>query len=121
MEKVSAICIPRMDQSITKHFIFKTFCSLKIGYIENIYEIPFYEKTAYAQKKSVATASEASSQYKRVIIRIKWNNEPNAEYMLSRFQNGKSVKVVYDMPWYWICLPNKPYISLSAINQTVEN
>ena len=101
MEKINAICIPRVDQSITKHFIFKTFCNLKIGFIENIYETPFYEKN---------DAEVVSSSYKRVIIRIKWNNEPNAVFMLGRFNDGKSVKVVYDMPWYWICLPNRPYV-----------
>ncbi len=117
MEKNIAICIPRVDQSITTHFIFKTFCNLKIGYIENIYEIPFYNKTekhVQNQNKSGVIGNakpwEVSFQYKRIIIRIKWNDEPNAEYMLSRFREGKSVKIVYDMPWYWICLPNRPYI-----------
>ena len=98
MEKIHAICIPRVDQSITKHFIFKTFCNLNIGYIENIYETPFYDKN-----------DSVSACYKRVVIRIKWNNEPNTIFMLDRFHKGKSVKVVYDMPWYWICLPNIPY------------
>ena len=107
MENITAICIPRVDQSITKHFIFKTFCNLKIGFIENIYEMPFYEK--------YSNHTEISASYKRVIIRIKWNNEPNAEFILSRFKSGKSVKVVYDMPWYWICLPNRPHM------KTIQN
>jgi hypothetical protein len=85
------ICIPRMESTISKSYIFKVFCNLKVGYIENITEIPFH----------------ANPQFKRVIVRLKWNDSDHSKYIQSRFQSGTNVKIVHAMPWYWICVPNR--------------
>jgi hypothetical protein len=85
------ICIPRMESNITKSYIFKVFCNLKVGYIENITEIPFH----------------VNPQFKRVIVRLKWNDSEHSKYIQSRFQSGTNVKIVHSMPWYWICVPNR--------------
>lgn len=87
-EKPHVVCIPRMDASVSKGFIFRTFCNLKVGFIENIYETPV---------KNDPTS-------KRVFVYIKWNNSENAQTILSRFNNEQNVKVVYSFPWYWICV-----------------
>ena len=90
----NSICIPRIESTIPKSIIIKTFESLNVGKIEGVIEIPFKE----------------SSKYKRIIVRIEWNLESEmTQYILSRFGEGKTVKIVYDLPnpWFWICVPNR--------------
>lgn len=87
------ICIPRIDSTIPKSLISKTFESLNIGNLEGIVEIPFKD----------------SNKYKRIIVKIEWNDSDISKYILDRFQEGKNVKIVYNMPspWFWICVPNR--------------
>jgi len=89
----NSICIPRIESTIPKSLIAKTFESLNIGNLEGIVEIPFKD----------------SNKYKRIIVKIEWNDSEMSKYILSRFQDGKNVKVVYNMPlpWFWICVPNR--------------
>jgi len=105
----SSICIPRMEECIPKFEIFEIFRRLDIGFIECITELPFYPKNYKSPEDplSVASSSSSSPVYKRVIIKMRWKDRaPNADFILERFREGKSVKVVYDFPQYWICLPN---------------
>ena len=84
--KKQSLCIPRIDSSVTREYIFDTFCKLKIGYIENILEIPLRNDT----------------KHKRVIIKIRWNeNNKLSENIKSRLDNEETIKVVHEMPWYW--------------------
>jgi hypothetical protein len=94
----NALCIPRMDIFITKQQIFQVFCKLKIGTIESVVEIPFKDMP----------------RYKRVIVKLKWNESERAKYMLNRFQRDENVKIVYHSksPWYWICVPNRLHCRL---------
>ena len=89
----NSICIPRIDASIPKSLIVKTFENLKIGNLEGVVEIPFKD----------------SNKYKRIIVKIEWNESEVSKYILSRFQEGKNVKIVYNLPspWFWICVPNR--------------
>lgn len=89
----NSICIPRIDASIPKSLIVKTFENLKIGNLEGVVEIPFKD----------------SNKYKRIIVKIEWNESDVSKYILSRFQEGKNVKIVYNLPspWFWICVPNR--------------
>ena len=89
----NSICIPRIDASIPKSTIFAKFESLNIGNICRVIEIPF----------------KGSNEYKRIIVKIEWNDSDMSKYILSRFQEGKNVKIVYDLPspWFWICVPNR--------------
>lgn len=89
----NALCIPRIEITIPKSLIFNTFNNMNIGRIESIVEIPFKDMP----------------KYKRVIIKLQWNESDRAKYMIRRFQEGKNVKIVYDMPspWFWICVPNR--------------
>lgn len=98
----NAICIPRIDVSISKSVILSVFQNLKIGNVEGIIEIPFKD----------------SPKFKRIIVKIAWNDSENAEFFLNRFQSGLNVKIVYDRdePWFWICVPNR----LHCVNQSTS-
>lgn len=82
------ICIPCVEEKISNKFIFKVFCNLQIGFIESINEYPVKHK----------------EYYKRIVIRVKPNKSELAKYIQTRFDEGKNIKVVYSMPWYWICV-----------------
>jgi hypothetical protein len=86
--KKHVICIPRMDAHIPKSFIFKTFCAMKIGFIESVHEMPI----------------KNDPDTKRVFVYVKWNHSENAQAILNRFDDEQNVKVVYSFPWYWICV-----------------
>lgn len=74
-----------MDSSIKKDYIHKTLCNLKIGSILNIIEIPL----------------KNDQSYKRVIIKIIWNNSKQSLNIQKTLIDKGSIKLVYDMPWYW--------------------
>jgi hypothetical protein len=101
----NAICIPRIDASIPKTFIWTVFNNLKIGNIEGIIEIPFKD----------------TPKFKRIIVKMRWNSSENATFFLTRFQSGLNVKLVYDRksPWFWICVPNR--LHCSAHSDTVAS
>ena len=98
MLKYTTLCIPRMDVKQTRAFIFHVFSKLNIGFIDSILEIPLTH----------------DDTFKKVIIKIKWNNSPNATMFMTRFQNGQNVKIVYSDPWYWICIPTRSYMEKIA-------
>ncbi len=86
------LCIPRMENTINKKDIFNVFKKLNIGYIEKIIELPLKNE----------------NEYKRIIIKIKWNNSDQSEKIQTRLQNNEPVYIVYEMPWFWkIVLCNK--------------
>ena len=89
----NAICIPRIETTIPKSIILSTFQNLNIGDVECVIEIPFKD----------------APKYNRIIVKLQWNKSEKAEFMLTRFQEGKNVKIVYNskLPWYWICVPNR--------------
>jgi len=84
------ICIPKVSNKITKQYIFGVFCSLKIGFIEKLTEIPI----------------KTDPLNKRIFIKVKWNQSELSKYIHKRFDAGENVKVVYSDPWYWICVSN---------------
>jgi hypothetical protein len=79
------LCIPRMENIITKDYILRTFNKLKIGSIEQISEIPLRNDT----------------RYKRIIIKVNWSDSDNANFIQNRLDNNETVKVVYEFPWFW--------------------
>jgi hypothetical protein len=86
MQSIRQICIPRIDSSISRDTIFKTFCRIKWGYIEKITEIPH----------------KNNAQYKRIIIKLKWNmNLQKNREIHDRLAQDQQVCLVYNMPWYW--------------------
>jgi hypothetical protein len=49
-------------------------------------------------------------------VKLKWNDSERSAYILSRFQEGKNVKIVYNkqLPWYWICVPNRLHCAVAS-------
>jgi hypothetical protein len=83
------LCIPRMDAGIQKELITSIFKKMNIGNIDSIYE----------------SQSQHMPQYKRVLIYIKWNyGSPVVQQIMTHLENNQNIKIVYDMPWYWICV-----------------
>ena len=103
----NAICIPRIDSSIQKTFILNVFQNLQIGTIEGIIEIPFKD----------------SPKYKRIIVRVQWNDTDKSAFFLDRFQKGQNVKLVYNpnSPWFWICVPNRIHCRVTTSQILVES
>jgi len=87
------LCIPRMSSTITRKQIFETFVKLNIGYIDRITENPL----------------RSDSKYKRVIIRVRWDNtQPLATEIQEQLQDKTNhMNVVYDMPWFWQIYANQ--------------
>jgi len=81
------LCIPRIESSIHKTFVFKKLCELKWGFIEKITEIPL----------------KNDPTQKRIIIKIKWNKEEEIQEIKEKIRTGESIKLVYDkfLPWFW--------------------
>jgi len=100
----NAICIPRIEVSIPKSTIQDTFNKLNIGVIDGVIEIPFKD----------------APRYKRIIVKISWNDSEKSKYILSRFQEGKNVKIVYNspLPWFWICVPNRLHCKVYHSNDS---
>jgi hypothetical protein len=83
------LCIPRMATDVPKHLIASTFKKMNLGNIDSIYE----------------SQSQHMPQYKRVLIYIKWDYEsPVVQQIITHLENNQTIKIVYDMPWYWICV-----------------
>jgi len=86
------ICIPRMENSIPRETIFRIFKKLNIGRIERIIE----------------NKLKTDENYKRVILKIDWNNTETAETIKTRLINKETVNIVYELPWFWkLVLSNK--------------
>jgi len=92
-KKPLEICIPKVSITIPKKQIFDTFVKLNIGYIDRITENPL----------------RYDSNYKRVVIRIRWDNtQPLAKEIQDELQDTSNhMNVVYDMPWFWQIYANQ--------------
>jgi hypothetical protein len=92
-KKPISICIPRMDNDISKDFIYETFNKLNIGYILSLKEIPLRN----------------DNKHKRVIISLSLNGATEYSNIFNeRMNKNESIKIVYDMPWYWKIVPTCP-------------
>lgn len=85
LPKTSYLCIPKIHVSVSRDFIFKRLCMLKVGFIQKIVEIPL----------------KTNVNFKRILIRIIWNQDPKSVNMRVRLCDGKPVYFVYDDPWFW--------------------
>lgn len=87
--EITSICIPRMESSISREYIYTKFQQLNIGRIDKLTEIPLRN----------------DSSYKRIILKLKLNNSKNAFDIKEFLEKSGSVKIVYNMPWYWKVVP----------------
>ena len=78
------LCIPRIDTTISKDYIFKTLCKLKWGRIVKIIEIPLRD----------------DNSFKRILININLNESNDIRNTLT---DGKYINIVHDpiLPWFW--------------------
>jgi hypothetical protein len=95
MTTSSSICIPRIETSIPKEYIYKTITNLRLGKIDRITEIPLRNDPSH----------------KRIIINLRWNSKDESIVNLkNQLDNSGSIKVVHDMPWYWKVVSTHPQI-----------
>jgi len=83
--EITDICIPRMEANITRKFIFSIFQRLNIGKVERIIE----------------NKLKTNENYKRIILKIRWNNTEKAVEIRQRLNNNLPVNIVYELPWFW--------------------
>ena len=81
----TSLCIPRMDASISRDYIYNIFNILNVGHIEYINEIPLRNE----------------ADYKRIIIRIRFNTSDKANVMKEFLDTRGYFNIVHDMPWFW--------------------
>lgn len=85
-----SLCIPRVNSSLTKDYIYSIFNKLDVGVIEKMTEIPL----------------RTDSTHKRIIICIRWNkHNPLVCKIKEHLSNSGCFKLVHDMPWYWKVVP----------------
>jgi hypothetical protein len=91
------LCIPRIDATINKDYIFKTLCKLKWGKITKIVEIPLRD----------------DNSQKRILININWNGASNIKDIRTNLSNGRYINIVHDSisPWFWRITMSKSYES----------
>lgn len=93
-----SICIPRVFNNIGWRRIKQTFIDLQWGFVERVDVIP-------------------KGEYKRAFVHFspgKWNEkDEEACTVLKALQEGGTVKIVYDDPWFW-------KISLSRAKKPAE-
>jgi len=81
------LCIPRISRKCSRKAIENAFEKFNLGTIEKYRE----------------NASKTNNDYKRVMFQLKWNqkNEKIGIYQ-TILEENKSLKLVYDFPWFWI-------------------
>ena len=79
------LCIPRIDATISKDYIYKKLCNLKAGKIEKLTEIPL----------------KNDSTHKRILFKITWQNNEMSKKLQDNLQKYNSINLVHDMPWFW--------------------
>jgi hypothetical protein len=79
------ICIPRIEASVSREYVHSVFSKLNIGRIERINEITLRNDTTY----------------KRVMIKVHWNDTSTSQFIQKRLNADESVKLVHENPFYW--------------------
>jgi hypothetical protein len=85
MKEKVCLCIPRIPSSTSKEYIKDILNSMKIGYIQKMIEIPH----------------KNDSSQKRILINMSYEKTNESLYVQHQLSENGSVKIVYDMPWYW--------------------
>ena len=105
-----SICIPRTWKTVTWM------------HVKEVFEDLFGQDSI--QRVDVVKRGEGKDEYNKIFIHFtKWPDTPEAQNIRKVLLAGKSMKVVYDTPWYWKCFMNtaprprynggrKPYIEL---------
>jgi hypothetical protein len=90
----SSICIPRIDSSVPKEYIYKKITDMKAGNIQRITEIPLRNDPTQ----------------KRIIIKLMWDNNTQSQRIQQQLSDLGSIKLVHNMPWFWKIVATHPQI-----------
>jgi hypothetical protein len=93
-ENQPSMCIPRVFENISERQVRDVFEQLDLGQLDHI--------------DIIERKSEKGEKYKRIFIHFSkwyWNDEACAARR--RLIEGKDIKVVYNMPWFWKISANR--------------
>ena len=79
------LCIPRVSAKTSKEYINSRLSNLNIGSIEKMTEFPL----------------KNDPTHKRVIFKIKWQNNEISKKVQNYLTNNNTINIVYDIPWFW--------------------
>jgi GTPase SAR1 family protein len=90
-----SIYIPRVFSNISKEFVANTFEKLLLGDVSRV--------------DFVTKQSDNGETYNAVYVHFhKWHDNQASNSFQERVVNpDKEARIVYDDPWFWICLENK--------------
>ena len=89
-EKV-CICIPKLDESVTKNFMFKIFEKQNIGNIKKIHLVKLKNK----------------NNKLGFIYFNNLNDNENGQLVKKCIENEEDFKIMYNFPWFWKCYKAK--------------
>jgi len=80
------LCIPKINSNIKLEYIYKNLSNIHLFQkIEKIIEIPL----------------KNNPMYKRILIKVIWNDNENSKKIKEKLKNNGSINFVYNFPWYW--------------------
>ena len=89
-----SMCIPRVFENINELQVREVFEQLDLGELDHI--------------DIIERSSEKGEKYKRIFIHFrKWYWNDDAINARRRLVEGKDIKVVYNMPWFWKISANR--------------
>ena len=88
-----SLCIPRVYKDITAPFIANVFQNkLQFGIVKKIHIVP----------------NNNDKNFKKVFIHFDfWYDSEEANDVKHKLLNGTTIKIIYDMPWFWKCSLNR--------------
>ena len=93
-ENQPSMCIPRVFENISERQVREVFEQLDLGQLDHI--------------DIIERSSEKGEKYKRIFIHFsKWYWNDDAITARRRLIEGKDIKVVYNMPWFWKISANR--------------
>ena len=93
-ENQPSMCIPRVFENISERQVREVFEQLDLGQLDHI--------------DIIERKSEKGEKYKRIFIHFsKWYWNDEAITARRRLIEGKDIKVVYNMPWFWKISANR--------------
>ena len=89
-----SMCIPRVFENINELQVREVFEQLDLGELDHI--------------DIIERSSEKGEKYKRIFIHFsRWYWNDDAINARRRLVEGKDIKVVYNMPWFWKISANR--------------
>ena len=93
-EDQPSMCIPRVFESISERQVREVFDQLDLGQLDHI--------------DIIERRSDKGEKYKRIFIHFsRWYWNDDAITARRRLIEGKDIKVVYNMPWFWKISANR--------------